>query len=101
MTWDKTGKTWVDFGVTAQPAMIRVMRGGKTVDLAQVSADGGVVMGFAAHTVYGAADGSIGLDLEILATEAGGAVIRNGSVTVTAADGSAVVAPVAGLIGCK
>jgi len=31
MTWDKSGKTWVDFGVPAQPAMILYNKSGNEV----------------------------------------------------------------------
>lgn len=98
--WDRASEKRVVMAL-ANPATVRVMRGGKTIDLAQSSADGAPVLGFAPHARYGDAALSIGLDLDIVASEGGGAVIRNGAVTVTEADGSAVVAPVAGLVGCS
>lgn len=97
--WDRTSEQRIVMAV-ARPAMVRVVRGGSTRDLAQLAADGGEVLGFAPHARYGAAGLTIGLDLEITPSEGGGAVIRSGTVTVTEADGSAVVAPVAGLVGC-
>jgi hypothetical protein len=98
--WDRASEKRVVMAV-ANPAMVRVMRGGKLVDLAQTRADGAPVLGFAPRAAYGDKAFGIAIDLDIVATEAGGAVIRNGAVTVTEADGSAVVAPVAGLVGCS
>jgi hypothetical protein len=98
--WDRASEKRVVMAV-AVPAMVRVIKGGKPVDLPQMTADGTLVLGFAPHARYGDAKFSIGLDLDIAPSEGGGAVIRNGAVTVTEADGSAVVAPVAGLVGCS
>jgi hypothetical protein len=97
--WDRATEKRIVMAV-AQPAMIRVVRGDETLDLAQVSVDGAPVLGFAPHARYGDTTLGVGLDLEITPSEGGGAVIRSGTVTVTEADGSAVVAPVAGLVGC-
>lgn len=97
--WDRASEKRIVMAV-AQPAMVRVVRGGKPIDLAQAASDGGPVLGFAPHARYGDANLMVGLDLEITPSEGGGAVIRSGTVTVTEADGSAVVAPVAGLVGC-
>lgn len=97
--WDRASKTRVVMAVAVPPA-ITIVRGGVTRSLAQASSAGAAVLGFAPHSVYAGGDFTVGLDLEISPSEGGGAVIRNGAVTVTAADGSAVVAPVAGLVGC-
>lgn len=97
--WDRASEKRIVMAI-AQPAMVRVVRAGKALDLPQVAADGAPLLGFAPHARYGDANLMIGLDLEISASEGGGAVIRSGTVTVTEADGSAVVAPVAGLVGC-
>jgi hypothetical protein len=98
--WDRASEKRVVMAV-ASPATVRVMRDGKAVDLPQIRADGTPVLGFAPQARYGDAAFSVGLNLDIVASEGGGAVIRNGAVTVTGADGGAVVAPVAGLIGCN
>lgn len=98
--WDRASEKRVVMA-TANPGVVRVVRGGRTLDLPQLRADGTPVLGFMPHARYGDAALSVGLDLDIVASEGGGAVIRNGAVTVTEADGSAVVAPVAGLVGCS
>jgi hypothetical protein len=98
--WDRASEKRVVMAL-ANPAMVRVMRGGKTVDLPQTNADGATVLGFAPRASYGGAGFSVATSLEIVPSEGGGAVIRSGAVTVTQADGSAVVAPVAGLVGCN
>jgi hypothetical protein len=98
--WDRTSEKRVVMAV-ANPAMVRVIKEGKPVDLPQTRADGAAVLGFAPRATYGSAAFNIGLNLDIVPSEGGGAVIRSGAVTVTQADGSAVVAPVAGLVGCS
>ena len=98
--WDRASEQRVVMAVAA-PAQIKLVRGGKTLVLPQMDSEGAPVLGFAPHARYGDAALMVGLDLEIVASEAGGAVVRNGAVTVTEADGSAVVAPVAGLVGCQ
>lgn len=98
--WDRDSEQRVVMAQAA-PAQIKLVRGGKTLLLAQVDSEGAPVLGFSPHARYGDAALMVGLDLVITASEAGGAVIHDGAVTVTEADGSAVVAPVAGLIGCK
>jgi len=98
--WDRASEKRVVMAVST-PAMVRVIRGGKSVDLPQSMADGTPVLGFSPKARYGDASFGVGLDLDIVPSEGGGAVIRNGAVTVTQADGSAVVAPVAGLVGCS
>ena len=85
----------------AQPSGAKVIHDGKVVTLAQTGIEGAPVMGFTPHAGYAADGFGIGLDLVIDANESGGAIVRDGTLTFTATDGFAVVAPVAGIIGCK
>ena len=82
------------------PAMLRLMIEGKAVDLPQTTAEGSAVLGFAPTTRYRSASRSYEVRLTILPATAGGAVVQDGSLTITEADGSALVLPVAGLAGC-
>lgn len=97
--WDRASRDRIVMA-TAAPAQVRIVRGGRTIDLAQASGEGEAVLGFRPRSSFSDGHTTIALDLAILPTEGGGAVIRDGVVTVTEADGAAVVAPVAGLVGC-
>jgi hypothetical protein len=98
--WERSTRHRVVMAV-AQPATVKVMRGGAAITLAQIDGDGAAVLGFKPRASYGGGSLRIGLDLAIVASEGGGAVIHEGVVSVTGADGGAVVSPVAGLIGCN
>ena len=98
--WERSTRRRV-LMATAQPPTAKVIHDGKTTLLALTSADSASVMGFASNAKYTGAAFSIGLDLSVDPNEAGGAIVRDGTLTYTASDGSAVVAPVAGIIGCK
>jgi hypothetical protein len=98
--WDRASQQRVVMA-TAAPAQILVMRRGKPVVLAQSAASGTAVLGFAPHATYGDGAAQIALDITIVAAEGGGGVVRDGAITVTAGDGSSIVAPVAGIIGCS
>ncbi|MFZ4687906.1 MAG: hypothetical protein ACOYLS_01580 [Polymorphobacter sp.] len=97
--WDRASRQRIVMAV-AVPAQAMVQHGGKRLALAQTGGDGEAVLGFRPRARYAGGDVALALDLEITASEGGGAVIRTGTVTRTMADGGAVVAPVAGLIGC-
>lgn len=98
--WDRASQQRVVM-VTAAPAQIMVIRRGKPVVLAQSATSGTAVLGFAPHTTYGDGTAQIALDITVVAAEGGGGVVRDGAITVTAGDGSSIVAPVAGIIGCS
>ncbi len=99
--WERATRRRVVMGF-AQPATVLVNSQG-VVTLAQQSGDGDAVMGFRPHAVYASGTLRVELSLAIIANDggAGGAVVRDGAITVTGADGVAVVAPVAGLVGCS
>lgn len=101
--WDRATKHRVVMMIAIpEPATIRVVRNGKTVTLAQIAAEGEPVLGFYPKSSFG--DGNLKLDFDLAITRndgvAGGGIIRDGVLTVTTSDGAAVVAPVAGLVGC-
>ncbi len=98
--WDRASQQRVVMA-TAAPAQIMVMRRGKPVVLPQSGASGTAVLGFAPHATYGDGAAQIALDITVFAAEGGGGVVRDGAITVTAGDGSSIVAPVAGIIGCS
>jgi len=97
--WDRAStKRFAMLG--RNPAMLRLMIEGKAVDLPQTTAEGSAVLGFAPTSRYRSASRSYEVRLTILPATAGGAVVQDGSLTITEADGSALVLPVAGLAGC-
>jgi hypothetical protein len=99
--WDRASQQRVLMAV-AQPPMIRINSGGVR-DLARRDGSGTPVMGFAPRASFADAQLTIALNLEIIPNPAavGGAVIREGAMSVTGPDGVAVITPVAGLIGCQ
>jgi hypothetical protein len=98
--WDRASQQRVVMA-TAAPAQIMVMRRGKPVVLAQSGASGTAVLGFAPNAIYGEGAAQIAVDIIVVAAEGGGGVVRDGAITVTGGDGSSIVAPVAGIIGCS
>lgn len=99
--WDRASERRVLMAM-AQPPTIRINSGGVR-DMAQRSASGAPVMGFAPNATYADTTLTIALTLTITPNAAGigGAVIRDGVMTITGPDGAAIVTPVAGLIGCQ
>jgi hypothetical protein len=97
--WDRASQQRVVMA-TAAPAQIMVMRRGKPVLLARAESSGTAVLGFAPHATYGDGAARIALDITVDPAEGGGGVVHDGAITVTAGDGSSIVAPVAGIIGC-
>lgn len=104
--WDRASGRRVAM-VTAQPAQMLVMADGRALSLPALAGSGGesgagdTVMGFAGRRSYRSAAMTIAIDVGIVPATGGGAVIRDGVLTLTGADGAAVVAPVAGIIGCQ
>ncbi|OYU13948.1 MAG: hypothetical protein CFE37_13430 [Alphaproteobacteria bacterium PA4] len=99
--WDRASQRRIAM-LTAEPGTLRIARDGVQT-LPQTGGDGEPVLGFRPHAAYGSGPARIEVTLTITANDAGvgGAVIREGSLTVMLADGSALVTPVAGLIGCN
>ncbi len=83
------------------PAILRVIIDGRSTDLPLDRSDGPAVMGFATSGRYRSAARVFETRLVIEPATAGGAMVRDGSLTITSADGSAVVTPVAGIAGCR
>ena len=98
--WDRASQQRVVMATFA-PAQILVMRNGKAVLLPLAGTSGTAVAGFAPHTVYGDGAAQITLDITVTPAGDGGGVVRDGAISLTAADGSMIVAPVAGIIGCR
>ncbi len=96
--WERSSQHRVVMAI-AEPATIRV-NAGSVQTLAQAGGDGAPVLGFRPHAVYGDDRLRVELSLAITADDAGGAIIRDGAITVSMAGGDAVVSPVAGLVGC-
>ena len=97
--WDRaSGRRIAMLGRT--PPILRLQRDGRALDLPVEARDGEAVMGFAPHSRFRQANRIYDVRLTILPATAGGAVVRDGSLTITETDGSAVVLPVAGLAGC-
>lgn len=99
--WDRASRRRIIMA-TAAPPVVRVIIGGKPVVLAATQpGTGAAVMGFPQRSSFGDATLQITLDLAIIASDGGGAVIRDGVIIVARAGGDTVVAPVAGLVGCS
>ena len=99
--WERATRRRVAM-IESNPGSVRVLSGGIITALPETSADGERVVGFAPHARYGDARLQVETSLAIVANDsgAGGALIRDGVITVTGSDGVAVVAPVAGIVGC-
>lgn len=97
--WDRASGRRIAM-IMANPAILRLMIDGRSTDLPREVADGGAVMGFAPVTRYRSAARRYEVRLTILPATTGGAVVRDGSLAITEADGSSLVLPVAGLAGC-
>ncbi len=97
--WDKSSRQRIVM-LSANPAALRGRIDGQMTDLPLASASGTAVMGFAPSARYRSASRQFDVALTILPTGSGGAVVRDGSLTITEADGSALVIPVAGILGC-
>ncbi|WP_310475132.1 hypothetical protein [Sandarakinorhabdus sp.] len=82
------------------PPLLRAIIDGRSTDLPVEAREGDEVMGFAPISRFRSATRSFEVRLTILPATAGGAVVRDGSLTITETDGSAIVLPVAGLAGC-
>lgn len=98
--WDRASQRRIAMATT-DPSALTIVRNGRTERLGRDGDPSTTTPGFAAHTVYRNDDLSIATDVSITPTEAGGGVVRDGTLTITLADGTAIVRPVAGLIGCQ
>lgn len=99
--WDKASRQRIAMLTASPTASLRARIDGQFTDLPQASASGTAVMGFAPNARYRSAARQFDLAISILPTGNGGAVVREGSLTITEADGSAMVIPVAGILGCR
>lgn len=97
--WDRASGKRIAMLIPSPPSL-RALIDGRIIDLPREAADGSAVMGFAPNSRYRSANRSYDVRLTILPATTGGAVVRDGSLTITEADGSALVLPVAGLAGC-
>ena len=97
--WDRgSGKRIAMLGRT--PPVLRAIIDGRSTDLPAEASEGETILGFAPVSRYRSVSRSFEVRLTILPATAGGAVVRDGSLTITQTDGSAIVLPVAGLAGC-
>lgn len=99
--WDRQSRRRIAM-VTAAPPLLTVVSDARIVGLPGTPEDAaGAVMGFAPRTSFRSAGMTIRLDLQIMASEGGGAVVRDGTLTLSPNIGDTIVAPVAGLVGCQ
>ncbi|WP_353216186.1 hypothetical protein, partial [Sandarakinorhabdus sp.] len=97
--WDRAStKRFAMLG--RNPAVLRLLINGRITDLPVTGTEGDAVLGFAPIARFRSEGRSYEVRLTILPATAGGAVVRDGSLTITEADGGALVLPVAGLAGC-
>lgn len=101
--WERSAAGRRVLMATPAPPRVRVALGGATLDLPLVRADGPTDLGFPTRATYSDGRVSVALDLafEMRPGLVGGAVVRDGSLALTTADGAEVVSPVAGLLGCR
>lgn len=98
--WDRASGTRIAM-LGQSPPVLRLMLEGRSTDLPAEARDGEPVLGFAPNSRYRAPTRHYDVRLAIEPAAGGGAVVRDGSLTITEADGTAVVLPVAGLAGCQ
>ncbi|WP_156257266.1 hypothetical protein [Sandarakinorhabdus oryzae] len=97
--WDRASGRRIAM-LSRTPLQLRAIIDGRSTDLPVAASEGEAVLGFAPVSRFRSASRSFEVRLTILPATVGGAVVRDGSLTITEADGSAVVLPVAGLAGC-
>ncbi len=97
--WDKASRRRVAMA-TREPTTLRIVHNGVLQLLAATDAGGLAVAGFAPEA--GFAGGGVRLRWQLaIESVAGGGIVRDGSLALTLADGTEIVTPVAGLIGCS
>ena len=86
----------------ADPALLRVMLDGKPHDLARTAQHGDAGFGLATSAEYRgpAVTGLLELNVATRADLSDGATVPQATLTLTRDGGEAIVAPLAGLIGC-
>ena len=86
----------------AAPAALTVQLDGRVLTLPRVAAEGTEVRGLPATSRYGAGGVSATLALSVVERPdlADGALVPDATLTVAAAGGDTVVAPLGGMIGC-
>ena len=97
--WDRASGQRVAM-IGREPAILRMVLDGRLTDLPAEAREGEAVLGFAPVNRFRSASRSYEVRITLLPATAGGAVVKDGSLTITEADGSALVLPVAGLAGC-
>ncbi|WP_426166457.1 hypothetical protein [Sandarakinorhabdus sp. DWP1-3-1] len=99
--WDRASERRVAM-VLANPLSLRVMRNGVATTLpASDAGTGAPVLGFPSRLRFADAGSAIAIDATIEPNDGGiGGVVRDAIITMTLPTGEAVVAPVAGLVGC-
>ena len=101
--WDTAPKRTLVAMATADPARLRLRLDGRTVDVARAGARGEAGFGFAGVTEYRGADVIAVLDMAVQARPdlTGGAVVPAATLRIERPGRDVLIAPVAGLIGCK
>ncbi|WP_164158125.1 hypothetical protein [Sandarakinorhabdus rubra] len=98
--WDRASGRRIAM-LQANPPILRLAIDGRSTDLPRETAEGTAVMGFAPISRYRSASRSYEVRLTILPATVGGAVVRDGSLTIAQENGDSLVLPVAGLAGCQ
>ncbi len=91
------------FWADAAPPVARIVLDGHERTLPRTEEEGEAAFGFAPRSTY-AGDGvllTVDIELETRGNLLGGAVVRAGSIALTAADGTETVLPVTGLVACR
>jgi hypothetical protein len=100
--WNPADRQLVAMAV-AEPGLLRVSIGGKTLDLARTGGSGTGKLGFADAIDYRGKDISVRLAMEIVQQDGltAGARVPEGSLQIERPGQDIVAVPVAGLIGCR
>lgn len=101
--WDTAPKRTLVAMATADPAQLRLQLDGRTVDVARAGQQGQAGLGFAGVTEYRGADVTAVLDMAVQTRPdlTGGAVVPVATLRIERPGRDVLVAPVAGLIGCR
>jgi hypothetical protein len=101
--WDTAPKRTLVAMATADPAQLRLQLDGRMVDVARGGQQGQAGFGFAGVTEYRGVDITAVLDMAVQTRPdlTGGAVVPAATLRIERPGRDVLIAPVAGLIGCK
>ncbi|MDR6787042.1 hypothetical protein J2Y58_000380 [Sphingomonas sp. BE138] len=87
---------------TADPATLRIMIDGRTLDLARTGATGTAPLGFNAENVYRGGDvvATVQMTIELRQNLTAGAAVPSATLRLDREGSDTLVVPLAGLVGC-